>query len=198
MIWRPNTNGRRVFPLPKEAIESAPSPWFNRRSSPFRLLKPRSPVAKLRGFFWLYRAALLAETQRQKFRATFYWKEAGIIAKIFTRKPKILSAALNSLAPADSPTETAQTDDLISRFVSETLIDGLAAAYNALDAVDDARAQQHRDFHVALIAQWLPFTSLTPQEKLAFLRPAIRRSANAAAESKRWKDMVESYRLALP
>ena len=80
MIWRPNTDGPRVFPLPKEAIESPPSPWFSGRPSPFRCFKPRSPVARLRAFFWLYRAALLADTQRQKLRANFYWKEAGIIA----------------------------------------------------------------------------------------------------------------------
>jgi hypothetical protein len=144
MIWRSTSDSPRIFPLPNEVLEASPSSFFGGRYSPFRWFKPRSPVAKLRDFFWLYRAALVAETQRQKSRANFYWKEADIFAKGFTKKPKTLAAALKALAPADTPTPTEETEDLAPQFVRETLIDGLAAAYNALDTMDDAYAQGPR------------------------------------------------------
>ena len=151
----------------------------------------------MQAFFWLYRAALLAETQKQTSRANFYWKEADLIARGLTKKPERLSVALKAFAAANHLALPEHTGDIDKRFVSETVIDGHLAAYNALESLDDVQARQRRDFHVSQMAKWLSRTSLTPRERLSLLRPAIRRSAQLAVESKRWDDMVKQYRLGL-
>src|SRR5262249_34648576 len=142
-------------------------------------------------------SALLAETRRQTSRANFYWKEADLIAKSLTKKPGRLFAAVKAVAAANHLSLPEDSGDITSRFVCETLIDGHVAAYNALDSLEDAQAQARRDFHLSQLAKWLPCTLLTPPERLNMLRPAIRRSANVAVESKRWSDVVSVYRLGL-
>ncbi len=57
---------------------------------------------------------------------------------------------LKSFAEANRLPLPEHTGDIDKRFVSETLIDGHVAAYNALDSLDDVQAQQRRDFHVQL------------------------------------------------
>lgn len=197
MIWRPNTDGLRVFPSPEELIQSSSPCWYGGGRSPFGWFKPHSHLARLQAFFWLYRAALLAEMQMQKKRANFYWKDAGIIARRFAKKPKALALALKSLAPDDGVARPEHSEGNISRFVSETLIDGHVASYNAFNAMDDARARERRKFHLSQIVRWLPLTSLTPREMLSFVRPAIHRLSEVAIEGKHWDELEGNYRLAL-
>jgi tetratricopeptide (TPR) repeat protein len=189
LINRPNFQRPRVFPTPAEISTGDARPdLFSSVRSPFGLFRGRQPGDRLGYVCWLHYAAIQAEIEGFQRRADFYWRECDRHLACLTRKAAILTAAMRSkmLAP---PHDNA--GDLGSVFVDEVLIDVHAAFFNGRAQRSAELTLEDRAFyHLNRLEKVLPYSSLSPAERVELLLPVWLHRGHALRSAKRWPEAI--------